>query len=110
MKEGNENQTQEGAKIASETAAEPVEKEFELSDGRKVKILKSLGKHVMQAQARAGRESKAKGGKPADESFLPILISSRILIDGKQVPIEELENMSSGDYMTIMGPFSEKNL
>lgn len=97
-KKAEETKTAETKTNASENE---VSKELELSDGRKAKVLKTLGKHVMQAHAQVG--------KNAEEKLLPTMIAMRTVIDGKKIVIEDLENMPAKDYLMLMGEFAEKN-
>ncbi len=75
-------------------------KDFELSDGRKVKIIESMGYHCEAAQ------EIADGG---NVSYITALMAQVVTIDGKPIVSEDLKYMKGRDYMLIQGNFSHVN-
>lgn len=78
----------------------PTQKEGVLTDGRTFEVKKGKGKHAMRA-------TRISGGN--EEKYMPAIMSMLVLIDGKAIVIEDLEEMDLEDYMTISGEFSSKN-
>lgn len=75
-------------------------KVIELSTGSKAEILTGKGKHAQKAlQITGGDQSK----------YLGALMAQLVLIDGKPVVMEDLEEMPLKDYMAISEAFSEQN-
>lgn len=73
---------------------------IELPSGAKAEILQGKGKHAQKAmQMTGGDQSK----------YLGALMAQLILLDGKPVVMEDLEEMPLKDYMAISEAFSEQN-
>lgn len=73
---------------------------IELPSGVKAEILQGKGKHAQKAmQMTGGDQSK----------YLGALMAQLILLDGKPVVMEDLEEMPLKDYMAISEAFSEQN-
>lgn len=75
-------------------------KEFELSDGRKVKVIESKGYHCEAAS------EIAEGGRI---SYTQALMAQVTTIDGKPIVAEDLRFMRGRDYMLIQGHFGQVN-
>jgi len=75
-------------------------KEFELSDGRKVRVIESQGYHCEIAS------EIAEGG---EISYTLALMAQVITIDGKKIVAEDLKFMRGRDYMLIQGHFGQVN-
>jgi len=71
--------------------------EIVLSDGVVAKCIIAKGKHVIKAQRLMDGDA---------EKMFPALISVCTSVNDKMVTMEELEEMSAGDYMKLMEHFS----
>lgn len=72
-------------------------KELELSTGKKLKIYKGKGKHLLNAQMKAQDA----------QQILWALLSELIEIDGKKVIMEDLLEMDLVEVFQIQAAFSE---
>ena len=71
-----------------------------LPSGLKAEILSGKGKHAQKAlQLTGGDQSK----------YLGALMAQLVLIEGKPIVMEDLDEMSLRDYMAISEAFSEQN-
>lgn len=75
-------------------------KDFELSDGRKVRITEAKGYHCEQAQIISGGN---------DQKYTTALMAQVVSIDGKPIVMEDLREMRGRDYLLIQGHFSHVN-
>ena len=71
-----------------------------LPSGLKAEILQGKGKHAQKAlQLTGGDQSK----------YLGALMAQLVLIEGKPIVMEDLDEMSLRDYIAISEAFSEQN-
>jgi hypothetical protein len=75
-------------------------KEFELSDGRIVKVIESKGYHCEAAQ------EISEGGLV---TYTMALMAQVVTIDGKAIVAEDLKFMRGRDYMLIQANFGQVN-
>lgn len=72
-------------------------KELILSDGKIAKVGEFKGKHVLQAQKVAGKDT---------DKMIFALIATCVTVDDKKIVMEDLEEMNGGDVLNLMGEFS----
>jgi len=74
--------------------------EFELSDGRKVKIYEGLGEDLLTAMEVAQAQ-----GNTSMTSIILNLMEQLVEINGEKIPAEELKKLPLQEFMKIYNSF-----
>ncbi|MGI9161072.1 MAG: hypothetical protein ACR2K1_15100 [Saprospiraceae bacterium] len=71
-----------------------------LPSGAMAEIETGKGRHVRQAQKMSESDSNM---------YLNCMMSQLVTIDGRKLVPEDFDEMSAGDYLELLGKFSEAN-
>lgn len=71
-----------------------------LKDGRTFEIKPAFGSDVIKALRLVGTDT---------ENLMPAMLHQSVLFEGVQIPMEEILELPAGDFLKVMGKFSEIN-